>query len=242
MSRGLINRGQPEWASALLSLSSANTRLLVEKAARRYSQRHFTAEVSRAAILLDTAGMVRDAMCHPLMARVEWSLAFALICRLGTLDVEIHDHRILPASDYHRFTRHIWAGVNFLMRDVGRNINEISRCRLIAELQTVTPSHSGTTSHDVDHGLQFTMMVRGSFSVRLNNYGTSPQFAGPGTRVRNGGCPCHSRALGCVGVQIPSAHNFHAVLFPVQIFTRSYTEVRQGVSQHRVSDASMLRG
>jgi hypothetical protein len=68
------------------------------------------------------------------MARVEWFLAYALICRLGTLDVEIHDDRILSASDYHCFTRHIWAGVNFLMRDVGRNVNEISRRGLIAEL------------------------------------------------------------------------------------------------------------
>jgi len=65
---------------------------------------------------------------------MEWFLAFDPICRLGTLDVEIHDHRILAASDYHRLTRHIWAGVNFLMWDVGRNINEISRCRFIAEL------------------------------------------------------------------------------------------------------------
>jgi len=68
------------------------------------------------------------------MARVKWSLAFALVSRLGTLDVEIHDHRILPASDYHRFTRHIWAGVNFLMRDVGRNVNEVPGIGLIAEL------------------------------------------------------------------------------------------------------------
>jgi len=84
--------------------------------------------------LLDAAGTVRDAMFRQLMDRVKWSLAFALVSRLGTLDVEIHDHRILAASDDHRFTRHIWAGVNFLVRDVGRNVNEISRGRLIAEL------------------------------------------------------------------------------------------------------------
>ena len=63
------------------------------------------------------------------------------------------------------------------------------------------------------------MMVRGRLSVGLNNYGTSPQLTGPGTRLRDGGCPCHSRTLGRVGVQLPRAHNFHAVLFPVQTFT-----------------------
>jgi hypothetical protein len=69
-----------------------------------------------------------------LMTRVEWFLASALIHRLRTLDVQIHNHGILPASDYHCFTRHIWAGVDFLMRDVGRNVNEISGVCLIAKL------------------------------------------------------------------------------------------------------------
>ncbi|HXY49287.1 MAG TPA: hypothetical protein VEI01_07540 [Terriglobales bacterium] len=60
--------------------------------------------------------------------------AAALIWRLGTLDVQIHDHGILSASDYHCFTRHIWAGIDFLMRDVGWNVNEIPGVGLIAEL------------------------------------------------------------------------------------------------------------
>ena len=131
---------------------------------------------------------------------MEWFFASALIYRLRTLDVEIHDHRILPASDYHSFTRHIWTGVNFLMRDVRRNVNEISRVCLTAELQAITPAHAGTTSHDVDHGLQFAMMVRSGFGVRLNNYGTSPQLTGSCTRVRYSSSPCHSRALRCVGI------------------------------------------
>jgi hypothetical protein len=68
------------------------------------------------------------------MTRVEWLLASALIYRLRALDVEVHNHGILPASDYHGFTRHIGTGVNFLMRDVGLNVNEISRVCLIAKL------------------------------------------------------------------------------------------------------------
>src|SRR5215469_260910 len=107
---------------------------MIESLISQHSSSRREAGVSLAPILLDAAGTVRDAMFHQLMARMKWSLVFALVSRLGTLDVEIHDHRILPASDYHRFTRHIWAGVNFLMRDVGRNVNEISRGRLIAEL------------------------------------------------------------------------------------------------------------
>jgi len=69
-----------------------------------------------------------------ILTRVEWLFASASIYRLRTLDVEIHDHRILPASNDHSFTRHIWTGVNFLMRDVGRNVNEIARVCLTTEL------------------------------------------------------------------------------------------------------------
>ncbi len=39
--------------------------------------------------------------------RVKWMLVAAITCRLWTLDVQIHDHRILSASDYHCFTWHI---------------------------------------------------------------------------------------------------------------------------------------
>jgi hypothetical protein len=65
---------------------------------------------------------------------MEGFLAAALTYRLGTLDIQIHDNRILPASDYHGLTRHIRASVDFLMRDVGRNVNEISGTGLVTEL------------------------------------------------------------------------------------------------------------
>ena len=61
-------------------------------------------------------------------------LAAAFICGFGTLDFEIHHHGVLSASDDHSFAGHIWARINLLVRDVGRNINEISGVGFIAEL------------------------------------------------------------------------------------------------------------
>lgn len=69
-----------------------------------------------------------------LTTRVERFLAAALTGRLRALDVQVHDNRILPASHYYCFTRHIRAGVDLLMRDVGRHIDEISGVGLIAKL------------------------------------------------------------------------------------------------------------
>jgi len=50
-----------------------------------------------------------------LTTRVEWFLAVALTYRLGTLDIQIHDNRILPASDDHGFTGDIRTGIDFLI-------------------------------------------------------------------------------------------------------------------------------
>src|SRR5215471_9213876 len=69
-----------------------------------------------------------------LMTWVEWLVAYILNDRFGALDLQIHHHGILAAPDYHGFTRNIWTGINFLMRDVGRNVNEVSWVGLIAEL------------------------------------------------------------------------------------------------------------
>jgi hypothetical protein len=65
---------------------------------------------------------------------VEWTLVVTLTQRFGTLDIQVHDNRLLAASDNHGLTRHIWAGVDFLMWDVRRNINEISGFGFVAEL------------------------------------------------------------------------------------------------------------
>ena len=61
-------------------------------------------------------------------------LTVDLSCRLGTLDIEIYDDRVLATSDYHCFTGNIWAGIDFLMWDVGRHVNEISGTGLVTEL------------------------------------------------------------------------------------------------------------
>jgi len=47
---------------------------------------------------------------------VERLLAVALTYKLGAVDIQIHDHRILPASEYDGFTGNTRVGVDFLMR------------------------------------------------------------------------------------------------------------------------------
>ena len=173
---------------------------------------------------------------------VEWFLVAVRTHRLWTLDIQIHDNRILPASDHHGLTRYIYPGIDFLMRDVGRNINEIARAGFVAELQPIAPAHPGPTSDDVYNSLQFAMMVRTGLGVRLNHYGTGPQLTCPGTRMSNGGGPCHSRSLGRVHVQFPRMHDLHTIVFPVQMFVpkvRRSTEYPSTAIQKQVGDVRL---
>ena len=65
---------------------------------------------------------------------MEWLLAAILTSRLRAFDIQIHYNGILAAPYNHGLTRNIWAGIDFLMRDVGRHVNEIAGTCLIAEL------------------------------------------------------------------------------------------------------------
>ena len=49
--------------------------------------------------------------------------------------------RFCPASDFQGLAGHIWAGIDFFVRDVRRNVNEISRVGLIAVLYPIAPAH-----------------------------------------------------------------------------------------------------
>lgn len=92
----------------------------------------------------------------------------------GTLDIQIHDYGILPASDYDGFTGHIQASVNLLMRHIGWNVNEVARSGLITKLQVIAPAHAGTATHDVEDCLEFSMVMGSGLGVRVNDYCACP--------------------------------------------------------------------
>ena len=146
---------------------------------------------------------------------MERFLAAAFACRFGALDIQIHHDRVLSASDDHGLTRHVWTCVDFLMRDVGRDVDEVSWAGLITELQAVAPAHSRTPPDHVKHSLQLAMVVCARFCIRLNNHGAGPQLTGSGARVSNGSGARHSRGLGRVGVQFIGVHDLHAMFFPI---------------------------
>jgi hypothetical protein len=70
-------------------------------------------------------------------------------CRLGAGDIKIDYDRFLPAPDDHRFYRLVGARIHFLMRDIGRNIDKVTRTCLIDEFEVVTPPEARSATDDV---------------------------------------------------------------------------------------------
>jgi hypothetical protein len=101
-------------------------------------------------------------------------LTWAFARGLGTLDIQIHDNRILPASDDHSLARHVRVSIDFLMRDVWRNVNEIPGASLIAELQLIAPAHARPAPNDVKHRFQLAVVVSAGFGIWLHDYSSGP--------------------------------------------------------------------
>jgi len=137
---------------------------------------------------------------HPdLISRVEWLLAVVFTHRLWALDIEIHHDWILPASHHHCLAGHICAGIDFLMWNVRRNVNEISGAGLLAKLQSLAPTHARSAANDVEYSLQVAVVVRASFCMRLDDDSTCPQLACSRVRLSDRSHPRHPRSFRFAG-------------------------------------------
>jgi hypothetical protein len=83
-----------------------------------------------------------------------------------TRNVQIHDHRLLPAAHDHSFHWLILFGVQLLVRHVGRDVHEVSRTGLVHKLQPLSPAKSRAASNNVDHRFQFAVMMRSRLGIK----------------------------------------------------------------------------
>ena len=68
-------------------------------------------------------------------------------------DVEIHDHRFLPAAAKHTRQWLDIGSVDLLVRHEWRHMNEITRAGFGNEFQIITPAHARLAAHQVDDAL-----------------------------------------------------------------------------------------
>ncbi len=135
--------------------------------------------------------------------------------RFRRFQIQVHYYRLLPASDHDGFTRLISTRVYFLMRHVGRNVDEVARSGFVGEFEFLAPAHAGMSSHDIEYGFEFTVMMRTGLGVRLDDDRSRPQLRCAGAGVRDGRGSGHAGRLRCVRIEGSGSDDLDPVLVPV---------------------------
>ena len=89
-------------------------------------------------------------------------------------EIEIDNDGVLTAPHDDGFTGLVWERVDFLVRNVGRNVDEVPRSGFAAEFQVVSPPHPGFAPHDIEDGLVLAVMMRSGLGIGLDNYRAGP--------------------------------------------------------------------
>jgi hypothetical protein len=129
-------------------------------------------------------------------------------------DVQIDRDRLAVAAHQHAFQHLVTAGIDLLMRHVGRDENEIAGIGFRHKLQMLAPAHPGLAFHHIDDALEVTVMMRAGFGVGFDGHGACPQFlrADPGEIDR--GLAIHPGGRGYVGIELVAGNNADAIVLP----------------------------
>ena len=110
-------------------------------------------------------------------------------------DIQVDDDGLLAAADDDGLDGHIAPRIQFLMRNVGRHVNEISGARFIYKFQLVSPAKAGAPAHHIDHRLQFAVMMGTGLGIGMHHHGSGPQLLGAHAGVRYGFGARHAGSL-----------------------------------------------
>ena len=137
-----------------------------------------------------------------------------LLGRLNRWDIEIDDDRFLAAAHQNAFERFIGAGVDLLMRNIWRDVDEVAGSSLSGKLQLVTPPHASAALHDIDDALELAVMVSACLRIRVDCNRACPEFAGAGSRVGYRRSAIHSGSLRSIGVEFASVNDANSIELP----------------------------
>ncbi|MNC85472.1 hypothetical protein D3C83_10720 [compost metagenome] len=136
---------------------------------------------------------------------------------LGFFDhgnIEVDDDRFLPASHQHAGERFIVVRIDFLVRHIGRHVNEVPGPRLGDEFEPVAPPHAGAAADHIDHAFDGTVVVGAGLGLGMDDDRAGPEFFRARARVGNGRGTVHAGRLRRVDVELVAMHDPHAVITP----------------------------
>jgi hypothetical protein len=130
------------------------------------------------------------------------------------LNVQVDRGGLTVAAHQHTLQHFRGAGVDLLVRHIGRHVDEIARAGFGGELQALAPAHAGTALDHVDHALQGPMVVGTGFGVGVDVHRAGPELLRAHPRKVDGSLAVHARRLSGVGVQLIARHHAHTIVLP----------------------------
>ena len=108
----------------------------------------------------------------------------------------------------------VGAGVDLLVRHVGRHVDEVARAGLGGELQLLAPAHARPAPHDVDHALEVAVVVGAGLGVGVDGHRAGPELLRADAGEVDRRLAIHAGCLGRVGVELAGRDDAHAVVLP----------------------------
>lgn len=97
-----------------------------------------------------------------------------LFRRLDCRNVEVDDDGFLAASHENAFERLVGAGVDLLVRNVRRNVDEVAGSGFGGELELIAPTHASAAFDDIDDAFNLAVMMSSSLGVWMYGDGSGP--------------------------------------------------------------------
>src|SRR6266542_205488 len=160
----------------------------------------------------DFFGIRRIRASAVLVDRVDPANFFGFFDRL---DIEVDDDGLVVAAHKHAFQGLIGRGVDFLVRHIGRDEDEIAGIGLGDIFEVLAPAHPRPAFDHVDDAFERAVMVRAGFGVGVDVDRAGPDLLrpDPGEIDRRGAV--HAGGLRCVGVELVAGGDLDALGLPL---------------------------
>src|SRR4029078_5644400 len=109
------------------------------------------------------------------------------------------------------------AGIDLLMRHVGRHEDEITGTGFRGELQMLAPAHPRLALHDIDDAFEMAVMMRAGLGVAPDRHGARRQFLRAAASEIDGGLAVHARGRRHVGIELIAGNDADAVMLPALV-------------------------
>ena len=146
------------------------------------------------------------------MRRVDPEHLLGLFRRLY---IEVHRHRLAVGAHQHAFQHLVAAGVDLLVRHVGRDVDEVARTRFGDELKVLAPAHPRASFQDVDDAFEVTMVVSAGLGIGMDRHGARPDLLRADAGEVDGRLAIHAGRLRRVRVERPGRDDPDAPVLPL---------------------------